>query len=194
MDEIIAVILQVVNAFNKADIQYAIGGSVASSLYGLPRTTHDVDFLVDLHESQLQDFIVALGSDFYVDVDMLQDAIRQKTPCNIIHQQSMLKVDLFFANARNLEELKRTVLTQLTTEPQSEVSVVSPEDIILEKLKWYELGGKTSERQLTDVVGVLRVQKGKLDQAYLENEAKAQGLENMLTKVQILAQEYPPRA
>lgn len=155
------------------DVEYAIGGSVASSTYGFPRATMDVD-LVAVVDSRLSDrFEKELGDDYYVSADMIRDAIRARSSFNLIHRPTMTKIDIFIAEdtefARSAHRRRRrTILTPAPAE--LEAWVLSPEDVILRKLEWARRGETVSEVQWRDVVGVIRVQTS-LDIAYLRRWA-----------------------
>jgi hypothetical protein len=90
----IQVALQVADAFEACGLLYLVGGSVASSIGGEPRTTLDVDIVVAMSEADVDRVLVALGSDFYADDVAMRRAIRQHSSANLIHQPSAIKVDL----------------------------------------------------------------------------------------------------
>jgi hypothetical protein len=156
---------------------------VASSLHGIPRATQDIDVVVVLWGKDVDDFVARFQSSFYVDRDMVMDAIQRRASFNIIHLASMYKVDVFVADRSDLvrEELNRRLMIELG-EPPRRVWVCSAEDIVLQKLDWYEQGNRISDRQWLDVLGVMKVQGEKLDLAYLRRWAEARGLSELLEK------------
>jgi hypothetical protein len=175
----------VVQAFEDIGIRYQIGGSVASSAYGIARATLDVDLVADIGENQVYSFVDRIHASCYVDEDRVRDAIARRTSFNIIHLESMIKVDVFilklhpydqaaFARARleNLEEGESNRRHYLS----------SPEDVILNKLGWYRQGGCVSERQWNDVLGVLKVQQSSLDREYLRRWAEELNLLDLLLR------------
>jgi len=63
-----------------------------------------------------------------------------------------------------------------------EVFFCSTEDIILHKLQWYESGGRASERQWLDVLGVVKVQGDSLNKEYLKHWSGEIGVFELLRK------------
>ncbi len=181
--EPIAVTLELVSGLEGLGLDYVVGGSVASSLHGIPRATQDIDIVVVLWGKDVDGFVRMFESSFYVDRDMVMDAIKRRASFNIIHLATMYKVDVFVADRSDLvrEELNRRLAVELG-EPPRKVWVCSAEDIVLQKLDWYELGNRISDRQWLDVQGVLKVQGAKLDLSYLRRWADAKGLSDLLKK------------
>ena len=181
--EPIAVTLELVSGLEELGLDYVVGGSVASSVHGIPRATQDIDIVVVLWGKDVDGFVKRFESSFYVDRDMVMDAIKRRASFNIIHLATMYKVDVFVADRSDLvrEELSRRLAVELG-EPPRTVWVCSAEDIVLQKLDWYELGNRISERQWLDVQGILKVQGAKLDLSYLRRWADAKGLSDLLKK------------
>ncbi len=175
----------VANAFEKLGILYYIGGSIASSTYGIPRSTMDVDMISDLNQQHVRSFVKMLETAYYIDENMILDAIERRSSFNIIHLETMLKIDIFVAkNAPyDIETFRRRRKDTLDEEQNTaEFYLVSPEDIILNKLEWFRSGGGVSDRQWNDILGVLKVQKNSLDYNYLKYWASELKLENLLEK------------
>jgi len=173
------------SALNRAGIRYAIGGSWASTAFGEPRFTNDVDILAGLTTDNLDRFLQDLPSTFYVDPDEASRAVRAGRPFNIIHMPTVLKFDLFPASAFPIgaEELDRAILLDATVLSKEPSWFVTPEDILLAKLHWYRLGGQASEVQWRDVMGVVQACGSKLDRAYLERSASKLGVADLLERV-----------
>lgn len=180
--ENVAIVQEVASILDRLEIPYAVGGSWASSLLGKPRLTHDVDMTVEPFPGKETAFCACFSDDYYVSLPMIQDAIRRRSSFNIIHWPSAFKADLFVRKDRAFDA---SVLARRRLHPLAEgrsLTLVSPEDVILLKLEWYRLGGGTSERQLEDVRGVLQMQAGKLDQAYLDHWAADLGVSDLLQR------------
>lgn len=179
--EPIAVTLAVVQALNKLGVRYLVGGSLASSVHGIPRSTQDIDLLVELPGKLVDALAAELESDFFVDRDMMTDAVRRRASFNVIDLKTMFKVDLFVSDRRPLliEEMERRLTVDLG-DPPAPVHVCSAEDIIVQKLDWYEKGGRVSERQWGDLIGVFKVRGANLDFAYLRRWCRELGLEALL--------------
>lgn len=170
-------------AMDGCGVRYVVGGSLASSLSGEPRTTLDVDLVVDLDDSHVECVIRALTGDFYTDVDAIRRAVRNRASVNVIHHATGTKVDLFVAGGGPLDwlQLERR---QLVHPPglTGALYVQTPEDILLQKLRWYRLGGQVSDRQWRDVLGLLLVQAGTLDAEYLRTQALKVGVSDLLSR------------
>ncbi|MEN8128438.1 MAG: hypothetical protein ABFR90_11655 [Planctomycetota bacterium] len=161
----------VAHVFESLGIRYLIGGSLASSLHGIPRATHDVDLVADVTNRHVPELVKALQATFYVDAEMIREAIHYQRSFNLIHLETMFKIDVFILkpDAISQEEMSRRQPYQLSEDPEETLFSTSAEDIIVHKLVWYQLGGNVSERQWTDVLGVLQVLQQDLDYAYLED-------------------------
>ena len=184
MPEALGVALRVVDVLEELGIGYHLGGSYASSLHGFPRQTQDIDVVVELEEGLASEFASRLEGDFYVDEITIGRAIRNKGSFNILHLNSGIKVDLFILadDAFDHQEFERHRLELIQAEPERRVFVKSPEDIVLRKLHWFRLGGEVSDRQWTDILGVLRTQGDRLDAEYLEHWASHLGLTDLLER------------
>ena len=183
MPDILAATTPVVEALEQLGVPYHIGGSVASSLNGIPRLTIDVDIVANLKLKHVRPLIRLLEADYYIDEDAVRDAVQRRSSFNIIHLASILKVDVFIPKSRlfDQEELYRTRL-QTLIEGSRPFNVASPEGTILNKLEWYRMGGEVSDRQWNDILGVLKVQGTNLDMAYLHRWATALQVMDLLER------------
>lgn len=172
-DEPIRVTLLVAGTLERLGVNYLIGGSLASALHGAARATMDTDIVAEMRDEHVEAFVEALSSTFYLDTGMIRDAIHTHGSFNIIHLESLFKVDIFIPKERKFDRLQMTRRSPyvLSTEPEQSAYVASAEDIILAKLEWYRLGGEVSERQWRDILGVMKIQTGRLDLNYLKDGA-----------------------
>ena len=99
--DIIEVTLKVVQVFDRLGITYHVGGSLASSSYGVARSTLDVDVVADIKPEQAEKIYMFLKEEFYVDTEMIQDAVRRRSSFNLIHLDTMFKVDVFILKDRH---------------------------------------------------------------------------------------------
>jgi hypothetical protein len=180
-NEPIEVTIKVTHVLESLGIPYLIGGSLASTLYGMVRTTQDSDIVAEMRLKHLEPFVLALQDEFYMDDEMIAESIQRHSSFNMIHRESMFKVDVFIPRPRPFLQSQLVRAQNQTFLFESEISAkfASPEDIILAKLEWYRLGGEVSERQWRDVLGVLKTRAGELDLDYVRkwaNELKVSDL------------------
>jgi hypothetical protein len=180
----LAVAARVATALDELGLSYSIGGSLASSFSGEPRSTLDIDIVVAFEASDAVPIATALESEFYVDAESLARAARNRSSANIVHSISSIKVDLFVAGGTELdaELLGRRVMMPPTDDRSKPLWFHSAEDILLQKLRWYRRGGEMSDRQWRDVVGLVRVQGARLDRVYLTSGAARLGVVDLLEK------------
>jgi hypothetical protein len=168
--------------FDDLNVPWAIGGSFASTVHGEPRATNDIDIVANLRGPQIAGFVRGLGNAFYVDEQSVREAIARRDSFNIIDERSFLKIDIFIPPQGPLGEgqLDRR-RTYRVSEAGPTVFVLGPEDTTLQKLRWYELGGRISDRQWRDVLGVLRL-GGPLDLDYMRQAAEGGGFAALLQR------------
>jgi hypothetical protein len=184
-NEPVEVTLKVTGVFEKLGVRYLIGGSLASTLHGMVRTTQDSDIITEMRSEHIQPFVTALQDEFYIDEEMIAESIEHNASFNIIHRESMFKVDVFIPRPRPFDQsqLARAQRQTFTFETEISANFASPEDTILSKLEWYRMGGETSERQWRDVLGVLKTRAGDMDLAYLHKWAKELKVDDLLERV-----------
>jgi hypothetical protein len=165
-------------------IDYAVGGSMASSVYGKVRFTQDADITVEPFMSQAEKLFELLKPQYYISKEAMYQALRQRSSFNVIHLESAFKIDVFIHKDTSFEKqlISRRRLLKLSDSLKKPFSVISPEDIILLKLQWYRDTGHSSERQWDDVIGVLKVQADKLDFQYLKKWAGILRINDLLEK------------
>ena len=172
-NEPIEVTLKVTGIFEQLGVSYVIGGSLASTLYGMVRTTQDSDIVAEMRREHIQPFVSALQDEFYIDEEMITDSIQHNSSFNIIHRETMFKVDVFIPHQRPFLQSQFVRAQRQTFSFEKEVSAkfASPEDTILAKLEWYRMGGEVSDRQWRDILGVLKTRAGELDLGYMQKWA-----------------------
>lgn len=183
-NEPVEVTLKVTDILENLDIPYLISGSLASTLYGMVRTTQDSDIVAEMRHEHLKPFISALQDEFYVDDEMIAEAIQHNSSFNIIHRETMFKVDVFLPRPRPFLQSQLTRAQKQTFTFESEVSAkfASPEDTILSKLEWYRMGGEVSDRQWRDILGVLKTKSGEIDIDYLKKWASELKVSDLLER------------
>lgn len=169
---------KVIQALDQAKIQYMITGSVVSSLQGEPRSTHDIDMVVAIQSSKVNELVEAFPpSDFYLDKDSILDAINRRSMFNLMDLRCGDKVDFWILTDEPFDQSRFS--RRYSEEFMGlKMQVSSPEDTILAKLRWAKLSGG-SEKQFTDALRVYEVQYGKLDRDYLKHWAKNLDVESL---------------
>lgn len=184
LPEAVRVLMLVTRVCEDLRIPYLVGGSMASALYGVARSTLDADIVADIGLEQVHEFVAALDADFYADDEMIRGAIEHRSSFNLIHLETMFKVDVFIPKDRPFDRMQfdRRVEQVFSIEPEQKVFITSAEDIILAKLDWYRLGNEISDRQWRDILGVLKVQAGRLDMDHLHQWAAELNVADLLQR------------
>lgn len=184
LSEPIQVTLKVIAAFDRLGIPYLIGGSLASAVHGIVRATMDADLVVELKPQQVVPLVVSLEGEFYIDADMILDAIQHNSSFNLIHLETMFKVDVFLLKQRAFDsnQMQRRISQSVGDAPDERAYFSTAEDIILAKLEWFRAGGETSERQWRDILGVLDLQSDRLDFEYLQKWATQLNIQDLLQR------------
>ncbi len=151
-------------------------------MHGVARQTQDVDVIVALQAGhQVQQPVQMLHSQYYLDEQAFQDAVRRRILYGVLHLTTMMKVDMIPLKQRTFsqEEVRRAQPTLL--EPGTRpLRIASAEDAILTKLEWFEMGGRTSTRQWNDILSIMRQQGTALDLAYMRQWADALRVHDLL--------------
>jgi hypothetical protein len=169
----IEIAVEFAELLERLGIRYLVGGSLASSVHGEPRSTNDVDVVADFSQADVAPFLKALGPGYYVDETAVRGAMRSGGSFNVIHMDTAVKVDVFVAGADpfNQERLRLAERVEVWREPAASMFIDTAEHSVLRKLEWYRRAGEVSERQWRDVVAILRVQGATLDDARLDEWA-----------------------
>ncbi|MFZ1039931.1 MAG: hypothetical protein WCA79_00190 [Anaerolineales bacterium] len=183
-NEPIEVTLKVTSVLERLGISYLIGGSLASTLYGMVRTTQDSDIIAEMRPEHILPFVSALQNEFFMDEEMIADSIQHNSSFNIIHRDTMFKVDVFIPRPRPFLQSQISRAQRQTFDLQSKISVnfASAEDTVLSKLEWYRMGGEVSDRQWRDILGVLKTRAGELELDYLRQWSKELKVNDLLER------------
>ena len=173
MDETLKMALVVADAFDQLGVRWFFGGSLASSINGVPRATFDADLVADLSADHVGPLVGLLGEGWYADEGAIGEAIAHRSSFNLIHFDTGMKVDVFLPKPRRFDEEQfgRVRRSPVAEGSGTEVPVCSGEDIVIVKLEWFKMGGEVSERQWKDVLGVLRVNRKTLDHEVMQAAA-----------------------
>jgi hypothetical protein len=165
-------------ALEQAGIEYVLTGSLASTTWGRPRATYDVDLVVDLRAGDVEKLLRAFPAPaWYLERDAILEALRTGGEFNAIHGATGTKLD-FWLKSRRPADVSRFLRRRREELAGVPCWVLSPEDTVLAKLEW--LRAAPSERQQADVVGILTVQGDQLDFGYLRQSADQLGVRDLL--------------
>ena len=182
--DLVAALRPVIEAFDRLGVRHFLGGSIASSAHGVARASLDVDVIAELEAEHVERLAHALGRAYYVPVDQMRRSVAERRSFNLIHLETMFKIDVFVSKGRPFDRLAagRATSQPILAGPGAwECRVASPEDTVLAKLEWFRLGGETSERQWWDVIGVLKVNTA-IDRDYLRQWAAALDVDALLER------------
>jgi len=187
--EIEELLIKIADICNSLKIPYAITGGMAVSVWGRPRFTADIDIVVELMPKStgpLAKELLKIDKDVYVSEEAMREALIRKGEFNFIHPQSRLKVDFWIVKDNfNKQEIKCAKVKKIDGK---KINFVSPEDLILSKLLWFQ--DSRSTRQLEDIKSVLAITI--VDLKYIKNWAKKQGTLEILNDLlkEVKHEEY----
>lgn len=178
------VMLKVIEALEELNTPYLIGGSYASSAHGIARATMDIDIMASIPAKYAGALAAKLEQEFYADEQAIRDAIMAKRSFNVIHLDTGFKVDVFVSKRDPFDvmQLERRILRIISRDPERSAYLASPEDTILSKLRWYRQTNEKSERQWSDVLGIMSVKAGELDLDYLKQWARDLNVSDLLER------------
>lgn len=166
MSDLRELLERIVPALERANVPFMVAGSFASAAHGLPRSTNDLDIIIDPTLEALEAFLAQLPPEvYYVDADVARDALLRRGMFNVIDHSTGWKIDFIFRRNRpfSREEFERRSTMSLLG---VEVGIASAEDTILAKLEWSKASGG-SERQRRDIAGIIATLGESLDLVYL---------------------------
>jgi hypothetical protein len=171
----------VVNRIGKLGIPYFITGSIASSYYGIPRYTHDIDVVVTISKQDSQEILRLFSGEGYISQEGIRDALSGTGMFNFIHSETGLKVDFWIDRGEPFTKSCFARARQVELSEGFWVMMASSEDVLLHKVYWDHL--MPSERQLRDAQGILSVLGEKVDMDYIQNWAKELGIEGSVQRL-----------
>jgi hypothetical protein len=164
-------LLFIVGIFEKLKIPYFITGALASIAYGEPRFTNDIDVVVDMSSTHIDEFKSYFPeNEFYLDVDSMRDAIKLRRQFNIIHPESGIKADVIITKRDDFDKSRFSRVKRLDVSESKSADFASPEDVIIKKLEYFKQG--RSEKHLRDIASMLKISSGLIDRAYITSWAK----------------------
>jgi len=164
--------LIVADILESLGIEYHVGGSVASGIWGEIRYTQDINLVADVKVSQIDLLSDAFSPRFYISKLAVSEAIAFGNSFNIIDNQTGWKVDIFVLPNDPFQQSRFDRRQQISiNELGQTLNFSSPEDTILQKLLWYRLTEQGSEKQWRDILGILKLQQSVLDFTYIQEWA-----------------------
>lgn len=179
MSDELDILKSVATRLEAAGISYMVTGSMAANFYTTPRMTRDIDLVIELSEEDIHRVVQLFQDEYYIDRDMVEQAVRNRSMFNMIHNALVVKVDCVVRkdNDYRREEFSRRRPVAIAGQ---QVFIVAPEDLILSKLDWAK--ESRSQSQLGDVRNLLRSVQG-LDMAYLNHWVERLGLAELYREV-----------
>ncbi len=165
---------------NRSELAYLLTGSMASNFWGIPRTTHDLNFVIQLPPSAVPKIMAAFSGDFFLDELAVRAAYQPPHQFNAIDRRSTLKVDFWLLRPAPFEREMFARRKPITLFGQP-AWIGTAEDVLLHKLYWNQI--TPSERQLGDAAGIVSVQGGALDKNYLRRWANELAVASELEKL-----------
>jgi len=181
IDELLSMVC---SFLNKEEIEYVIVGGLAVVFHGVPRTTMDIDMILNIKkEEEIIRFLDFLRvNDFFVSIEDVRSAFREKSHSTIQDKRSMLRLDIKGVyDKRDEQTLERKLsFSHLNTR----IYIASPEDVIANKLLF------GSEQDIKDAEGIYVRQLASLDMKYLKKFCKEMGVKDELTKMEKRIKKY----
>ena len=174
------VLTSVTERLGDLEIPYMVVGSIASGFHGMFRTTYDADVVIDPRKEALIDLLRLLEKEFYADEEVALDALDKGLMFNVVHKESGHKVDLIVRKPRMYDRMSLSRRAEATYQGKR-IWLQTPEDTILAKLDWAR--DSHSERQMQDVLNVIKQKRGQLDLNYLKQWAKELQVEDTLDEL-----------
>jgi len=175
--------------FERLGVPYVLAGGVATIVYGEPRSTLDVDFAVHLGPEQARRLAAVAGSTFLVQAESPIEAARTLSMFSMVHATSYMKIDVHVVPRTGIHkmEIERGRWQRLGPGHPDEIRIATPEDIVLQKLRWYADADCTSQKQWRDVLGILKSRGHSLDFDYLATWAPELRVTDLLEKARVAA-------
>jgi hypothetical protein len=178
--------IPIIEVFECLGIRYYLSGSIACSVYGLPRGAQDIDVVADIQAEHVSPLVKHLQGAYTINAQAQRDAIAQRNAFSLLHLSSLIKVDVMLPRGTPFDSLVSQRAQQLSLiEGYQPIWIASPEDVVLMGLEWYRDCGATADDQWNDLLGVVKVQAPTLDLTYLRHVAPTLNVPGLLEQALI---------
>lgn len=181
----LAVAADMAARFERHGVRYVLGDSMASAVFGEPRSTLDIDFAADLSALTIEPWLADVRTEFGLDEAWARTEVARRGSFQMMHRRELVRIDVFVPPWTGIHEWKwrtRRRIQPLTSSPA--LDVTSPAGIVLQKLCWYRAGSEASERQWRDVIGVLKAQSDVIDRGELRTWAATVHVDDLLRRAE----------
>ena len=178
--------IPIIEVFECLGVRYYLSGSIACSVYGLPRGAQDIDVVADIQAEHVSPLVQQLQGAYTINAQALRDAIAQRSAFSLLHLSSLIKVDVMLLRGTPFDSLVSQRAQQLSLiEGYQPIWIASAEDVVLLGLAWYRACGATADDQWNDLLGVVKVQAPTLDLTYLRHVAPTLNVSGLLEQALI---------
>lgn len=179
IDELVSLLHFVVKKLELLKIPYVVTGGLAVSYWGLPRSTHDIDIIIEIDHSKINAILKAFEKDFYISREGVEDMLEHNVSFNVIHNESQTKIDFWPVNKKDAHKIAEFKRAQKENVFGKKIFMIAPEDLILAKLQWFQ--DSTSGRHLEDIKSILKISK--VDMDYIKRWSEKQGTLEILNEI-----------
>lgn len=175
------VFLEVIEILNRTKIPYSLTGALAVDYYGEPRTTHDIDLVIEISEKDADVMIKNFQNDFFISGESIKAAIQEKSMFNAVHKETGFKVDFWMLgdDAFSKKMFARRIKTKILG---TIMSLPTAEDIVITKLEWFK--NSDIDKHYFDVLGIYRIQGENLDIEYITRWCSKKSIIKIWEKIQ----------
>jgi hypothetical protein len=175
-----AIVLRFIEAFDALGIPYMLVGSYSSNLYGRPRATADADFVLQITGDPIPELARRLGSDYRIDPQMSFETVTSTMRYVATHPATAFKIEMFLLSDDAHDQSRFQRRRRLNFEGV-EVSLPTPEDVVITKLRWSLAGQR--HKDVEDVRNVLDLMHSQLDLAYIRQWCDRHGTRELFERL-----------
>ena len=174
--DLISILQLVVERLEILKIPYVVTGGLAVSYWGFPRSTHDIDIIIEIDSSKTEEMLKFFKKDFYINKEGIEGMLERDISFNIIHNESGIKIDFWPLGKEDKHKIMEFKRARKENVFGKTISMIAPEDLIIVKLQWFR--ESNSSRHLEDIKSILKISE--VDLKYIKNWAERQGTIDIL--------------